>query len=135
MQEIFISYSSKDQQYADEIVAYLEERGFSCFIAHRDIKAGESYDMRLIDAIDHAKLVVLVFSDNSDMSKHVKSEIAMAFDNETTIIPYKITGSKPTQLKYYLQTAHWLDATAPATNHLEDLCRRICEIVEPSDNM
>ena len=134
MQEIFISYSSKDQQCADEIVAYLEERGFSCFIAHRDIKAGESYDMRLIDAIDRAKLLVLVFSDNSDMSKHVKSEIAMAFDNETTIIPYKITGSKPTQLKYYLQTAHWLDATAPTTNHLEDLCSRIAEIIQPSDN-
>ena len=134
MQEIFISYSSKDQQYADEIVAYLEQRGFSCFIAYRDIKAGESYDMRLIDAIEHAKIVVLVFSDNSDMSKHVKSEIAMAFDNETTIIPYKITGSKPTQLRYYLQTAHWLDATAPTTNHLQDLYNRISEIVEPSDN-
>ena len=134
MQEIFISYSSKDQQCADEIVAYLEERGFSCFIAHRDIKAGEAYDMRLIDAVEHAKLLVLVFSDNSDMSKHVKAEIAMAFDSETTIIPYKITSSKPTQLKYYLQTAHWLDATDPEDNHLENLFGRICEIIQPSDN-
>ena len=134
MQEIFISYSSKDERCADEIVAYLEERGFSCFIAHRDIKAGEEYDQRLIDAVEHAKLLILVFSDNSDVSKHVKTEIAMAFDNETTIIPYKITGSKPAQLKYYLQTAHWLDATDPESNHLQILFERICDIIPPTDD-
>ena len=67
--DVFVAYSSKDKDQAYALVEYLEESGFSCFIAMRNLAKGVDaelqYNDRLKKAIDNCQVFVLVSSKNS----------------------------------------------------------------------
>lgn len=120
MSEVFISYSSKDKTYADAIVHTLEEYGIKCWIAYRDAVPGVKYSESIIAAIREAKVFLLIFSENSKESRHVKNEINYATKVGTMMIPFRIEDVKPDDsLEYYLGATHWLEAlTKPLKNHI-----------------
>jgi len=74
----FISYSTKDQPFADRLYADLQTRGVRCWFAPHDIKGGK----KIHDQIDEAILIydrlLLILSDHSMSSGWVKTEIANA---------------------------------------------------------
>ena len=73
----FISYSSKDQEFAERLHADLQAKGVRCWFAPEDMKVGGSWD-RLDESIRlHDKLLV-VLSANSMGSEWVKTEIRRA---------------------------------------------------------
>ena len=123
MYDVFISYSSKDQKTADAVVNYLESSKIKCWIAYRDAEAGEYYAASIMRAIKNSSIFLLVFSENSNKSKHVLKEIDAACKYERIIIPFKIDESQLDEaVEYYLSATHWLDAiTAPMDNHLKEL--------------
>ena len=123
MYDIFISYSSKDQKIVDAILNYLESSKIRCWIAYRDATAGETYASSVVKAIKEASIFLLVFSENSNASKHVLKEIDAACKHEKTIIPFKIDKTELADaMEYYLSSTHWLDAiSAPMDNHLKNL--------------
>ena len=51
MADIFISYSSKDEQKANDICNRFENEGISCWIAPRDIEVGKEYGGEIIKGI------------------------------------------------------------------------------------
>ena len=120
MYEVFISYSSKDKTYADAIVHTLEEYGIKCWIAYRDAVPGEKYSASIISAIREAKIFLLIFSENSKASQHVKNEINYATKVGSVIIPFRVEDVAPDDsLEYYLGATHWLEAlTKPLQNHI-----------------
>jgi len=89
MYDVFVSYSSKDQKIADDVVNYLESVKIKCWIAYRDADAGELYAASIIKAIKNSSIYLLVFSENSNNSKHVLKEIDAACKYEKIIIPFK----------------------------------------------
>lgn len=120
MHDIFISYSSKDKTYADAIVHTMEEYRLKCWIAYRDAVPGISYSESIIAAIRDAKIFLLIFSENSKQSRHVKNEINYATKVGSMIIPFRIEDVKPDDsLEYYLGATHWLEAlTKPLQKHI-----------------
>ncbi len=64
--DVFVSHSSKDAQIATTICKALEERGIDCWIAPRDIGAGQNFQESIVRAIRGAKIMVLVFSGNTN---------------------------------------------------------------------
>jgi hypothetical protein len=73
--QVFISYASdkikstiSDRQVADQICTALESQGIGCWIAPRDILPGDDWMDAIIDAVDHTKIIVLVFSANTEKS-------------------------------------------------------------------
>ena len=109
--DIFISYSTKDKITADAICHVLEENKMKCWIAPRNITSGKPYAQEIMDAITSARLVVLVFSRNSQESQFVKNEINVAFSNNKPIISFKIDESMPKrELEYFLTANHGLEA-------------------------
>jgi hypothetical protein len=46
-QDVLLSYSSKDKPSADAICAHLEAAGIRCWIAPRDIAAGDDWPTQL----------------------------------------------------------------------------------------
>ena len=48
---IFVSYASEDHTVARTICEALENRGFSCWIASRDIQPGENFQVAIVRAI------------------------------------------------------------------------------------
>jgi hypothetical protein len=74
-QTVFVSYSAKDKAAADAVVARLEAAGVSCWIAPRDVLPGADWGASILDAIEAAKIMVLIFSGNANASPQIKREV------------------------------------------------------------
>jgi len=134
--QVFISYSSKDQDVADAILKALESQGITCWIASRDIPSGVDYAQSILEAIAGSKVIVVLFSSHSNISVHVMREVERAIYYNTPIIPFKIENISPTQsMEYYLATVQWLNATqAPVQNHFNILCDRVRQLTTDTRN-
>ena len=47
---VFVSYSQHDKPVADAVVARLEQAGFRCWMAPRDVLAGTSWGDAIVNA-------------------------------------------------------------------------------------
>ncbi|MGA9048057.1 MAG: TIR domain-containing protein [Dehalococcoidia bacterium] len=121
--DVFISYSSKDKVIADAVCASLEARKIRCWIAPRDVLPGEVYAEALIESLNESRLMVLVFSANSNESPQVIREVERAVNKGIPIIPFRIEDVIPSKsMEYFVSSSHWLDAmTPPLEKHLERL--------------
>lgn len=112
--DVFISYSSEDKAAADAACALLERNGIRCWIAPRDIVPGTDWGAAIIDAIESARLFVLIFSGHANESPQIKREVERAVNKGVPIIPVRIEDIAPSKsLEYYISTPHWLDAFTP----------------------
>jgi len=130
--DIFISYSSMDAEIANNICNYLEKKGLTCWIAPRDIRAGYVFGAEIVGAIKTCKVLVLVYSNHSNLSKHVANEIDRAFANGKIIIPFKIEETPLCDgFEYYLSNKHWINAVNDPQSHFVNLlnhCKSHCNI-------
>jgi TIR domain-containing protein/pentapeptide repeat protein len=126
--DVFISYSSRNKSTADAVCAKLEERHIRCWIAPRDIIPGSAYGAAIIRAIAESRVMVLVFSADSNISPHVTREVERAVGKAIPILPFRIDTVIPTSdMEYFLSATHWLDAMTPP---LEAHVQRLAEVVE-----
>lgn len=126
--DVFISYPSQNKPLADAICAKLEAEQIRCWIAPRDILPGQNYAEALLKAIDSCRVFILVFSDSTNKSPHIMSEVQRAFNNNRVIIPFRIEDISPsTALEYYIGNAHWLDALTPPADHQIDTLARVVQ--------
>lgn len=128
--DVFISYSSKEKNIADGVCHFLESNGVKCWIAPRDIQASSDYGDLIDEAIKSCRVVVLVYSHYSFLSKWVKGEINVAFDEGKPIAPFRIdeTAVKGA-FRVMLQQLHWIDAFPSYSDRLPDLLQSICGII------
>lgn len=121
--DVFISYPSKNKLIADAICSKLESNNIRCWYAPRDILPGKDYAEALVDAISFSKIFVLVFSEETNNSSHIMSEVRQAFNHNLIIIPFRTHDIKPSKsLEFYIGAPHWLDAlTPPVEKHMDKL--------------
>jgi len=125
--DVFISYSSYDKVVADTVCANLESRGIRCWIAPRDVLPGVPYAEALINGLNQSRLMVLVFSNNSNTSPQVEREVERAVNKGIPIIPLRIENVVLSKsMEYFVSSSHWLDAlTLPLESHLQRLADTI----------
>ena len=112
--EVFISHSSEDKATADVLCDALEEAGMSCWIAPRDVRPGKFFPGEIKRAIEHCRVMVLVFSAHSNNSVHVLREIDFATRAHAHIVNFRIEKvAISDDLDYFLALPHWLDALTP----------------------
>lgn len=78
----FISYSTKDQEFANRIHADLQANGVRCWFARHDVQAGKKLHEQIDEAIRVYDRLLLVLSPSSMNSEWVKTEIAKARKKE-----------------------------------------------------
>jgi hypothetical protein len=78
----FISYSTKDQEFADRLYADLQNNGVRCWFAPHDMQAGKKLHEQIDQAIRVNERVLLLLSPASMSSEWVKTEIAKARKRE-----------------------------------------------------
>ena len=122
--EVFVSYSQPDYACAMEMVARVEGEGINCWIAPRDIAPSADWAAEIIDAISNARVMILVFSGNSNDSPQVRREVERAVHKNVSILPFRIESVVPSKsLEYFLSSQHWMDAFAPPREaHYARLC-------------
>ncbi|MGA8480422.1 MAG: toll/interleukin-1 receptor domain-containing protein [Chthoniobacterales bacterium] len=133
--DVFISYAEEDKSTANAACTALESEGISCWIAPRDIRPGAKWEQAIMDAISASRVMVLVFSEHANRSEHVQREVGTAFDNGITVIPFRLSNTKPTGiLEYYLRPVQWLDAfTQPLESHFKSLAVQVGDLLSESE--
>jgi hypothetical protein len=80
-------------------------------VAPRDIRPSEDWAEAIINALDNARVLVLVFSSNSNSSPQVRREVERAVNKGLHILPLRIENVPLSKsLEYFISTQHWLDA-------------------------
>jgi hypothetical protein len=114
---VFVCHASTDAGMAQRAVEVLEAAGVACWIAPRDIEPGENYTQAILDALDDAPAIVLMFSSATNESPHVTRELETAVGSGKRIIPVRLEDVEPNRaLRYFIGTSQWLDASGPADN-------------------
>ena len=109
--DIFICFSSKDLKVAREVVEFLEARRLKCWLSSRDVGGGENYQEAIVDQIQASKVLIFLFSENSNHSGEVRKELSLAGSMGAAVIPLRLDDITPAGgLRYELATRQWIDA-------------------------
>jgi TIR domain len=133
--DVFISHSSVDKPAADAACAALEARGIRCWIAPRDINPGRDWAASIMQAIEGTRILLLVLSRSAKESIQVRREVAQAANSGKQLLTLRIEDVLPeAELKFYLDSPHWLDAiTKPFEAHLKRLADACAILLAPLD--
>src|SRR5512145_2963079 len=85
MAQVLTSYSRRDTETVDTIVAKMAQAGSSVWIDREAIKAGNTWRVQIVQAIDTCNAFVLMLSPNSAASDNVRKEIDLAQDSGRTL--------------------------------------------------
>jgi hypothetical protein len=91
----FISYSSKDQSFAERLHADLQNKGVRCWFAPEDLKIGAEIRVGIDESIRVHDKLLLVLSETSVKSQWVQQEVETALAKErdqgrTVLFPIRL---------------------------------------------
>jgi len=91
----FISYSTKDQVFANRLYADLQAKGIRCWFAPEDLKIGDRFQEEIERRIQMEDKLLLVLSEASVQSRWVEREVNAAREredsqNRTILFPVRI---------------------------------------------
>ncbi|MFX1480935.1 MAG: TIR domain-containing protein, partial [Promethearchaeota archaeon] len=80
-----------------------------------------------VEAIEKAKVFVLILTKRINSSKQVEQEVELAAINKIPIQPFRTENVEPSpNLQYFLKRFHYIDAlTPPLEKHLSKLANLI----------
>lgn len=133
MADVFISYSGKSPDAAEAIADELERFGISCWIAKRNIKAGEDFATAINNAIKNCKVFLLVLDKNSSQSPHVANEVSLAFrrvNEGVVLVPFKTENCKISEgIDYYITRFNILEGNPSNAQQIHALIRHIAALL------
>lgn len=119
---VFISHSSKDDDFVDQLAADLRQSGVQTWVDHKDIVAGEDWDDSVQAALDRCDAMVLVLTPESVASRNVKVEWARYLKVDKPIIPVI---HKPCEVPFRLELHHYVTFHQPSPAARSELLRAL----------
>lgn len=121
MADIFIGYSSKDENVAEMLCEALETVGISVWYAKRNIQPGVFIPNAIAEAINHCRICVFVFSKFGVSSEYLSKELGYVIsrlnqdERRTNALIPLITDEegKSVLSEEAMQNIVWWDATKP----------------------
>ena len=131
---VFITYSSYDKKIAYDVCDFLESHNVKCFILPRDVKQGIAIEEQIMDILNKTELVLLIFSENSNVSQRVQNQLRIAFDQYKTILRFEIDDSVPTgPMGYYLMNNQGVNGHPNPEKHFNSLLKEISRLIDDED--
>jgi hypothetical protein len=84
---VFVSYSRKDDAFAQELVTGLEFAGFQPYLDKHDVAAGEAWETRLGRLIEAADTIVFVISPDAVASNRCAWEVKRTTELKKRLLP------------------------------------------------
>ena len=130
--DVFISHSARDRAVAEAACDAIERAGHLCWIAPRDLGAGEEPAEASFVGISRSKVFLLILSSESAEAKQVVREAERARHAGLAIIPLRIETVEPgDRLHYHIADAIPLDAVQPPlADHLDHLTAVVGRILD-----
>ena len=102
-EEVFISYGSADRERIQDLVTRLRQAGVTVWIDEAGIEGAAMWSQEIVGAINNCNILILAISTNSAQSKNVVRELALASEDDKTILPVFIEPTEiPESMKYQL---------------------------------
>ncbi len=115
--QFFICHSTSDTSLAEALVEELEADGYKCWLSSRDAPEGSDSEKPVYSAILESTAVLLVFSENTSQSQHIRGELDIAANQRIPIIPLKFHEAEISKsIRYYTHSRQWIDCTALQAN-------------------
>lgn len=131
--QVFISFSSKDAEAATRICHGLETRHIACWMSSRDVAPGADFQESIVDALEQAQVMVLVFSTNANNSNEMKKELVIAGDYKLPVLPVRIEKVLPTgAFRYQLTLRQYLDLFEDWDANMAKLAGQITRLLNPA---
>lgn len=109
---IFISHSSKDDEFVTRLHIALQRRGYTTWVDHiTNIPPGVTWDVALEESLHNSDVMILVLSNAALNSQVVGAEWRQFFSDGKLIIPVKIENCIPPMLIRNLQYLNFVDDT------------------------
>lgn len=135
--DVFLSYEHSMKSVVDHICAALESGGIRCWYAPRD--AVGDYATSIMNAIDEARVFVVVLNNAASESVHVLNEVENAYkrivekNGDLTILPFRLSNEDLSKaMEYYINRLHWIDASSQGVdNAIAELKSKVKAILSP----
>ena len=106
MQQIFISYSRKDIDFARKLAGDLEKAGYDVWWDLTDLRGGDDWVRVIPAAIESSGYFLVVLSPNSAASDWVAKEYTQALNLRKKIIPIQL---EPGPVPFALNTINFIN--------------------------
>jgi hypothetical protein len=124
--QVFISYSARDREAAEAVVAALELRSVPCWVAPRDVPPAVPFAESIVQAIQKTRALVLVLTEAASSSTQVLREVQQASERRIPVVEFRAAGVRPSDaLEYYLSPNHRIEWDTPIEAHLPELVGRV----------
>ncbi|MFI5201005.1 MAG: TIR domain-containing protein [Candidatus Kapaibacterium sp.] len=101
--DVFISYSREDKDRVTELATKLREAGVSLWIDQGGIDAAAIWTEEIVNALENAKVLLLMISEKAVNSHNVLKEVTIASERKGHILPIHLEPTKiPAAMKYAL---------------------------------
>jgi hypothetical protein len=127
MNHIFISYSRRDSEFVDRLIAALERYGFSTWEDVKALAGGDVWKAAISKAVRECDAFLVILSPQSASSENVSKELAIATKHARRIVPVMYEACKiPDKMEYDLAELQWADFVGPTFDEaLEKLVRAL----------
>jgi len=119
---LFISHSSYDDEFANELSRRLESKGLQTWVDHKHLLAGADWDIALEHALDAADMLIVVVSPESVKSLDVKAEWSYFGETGKKIYPLLY---KSSIVPFRLRVLQYIDFTRDPEWAFDRLCEAL----------
>jgi hypothetical protein len=132
--DVFISHAHKDIEIAKAICRKLELARITCWIAQRDIVAGDDWTVATRKAIASSRVLLVLLSENANAATHIEREMAQAFYSKLPILPVRLNEAPlKRDFLFYLSDVRCFEASKrPEEEYLEPLTASVKSMVQNS---
>lgn len=127
-EQIFISYSRRDDAMMQHVVKYLREEGLYIWLDNENLVPGTPvWEVELEKAIKRSDAVVVLLSPDSKSSEWVTRELVIAQRHKKRIFPILIRGDEDSSLHFRLSTHQYIDFRNREAKGLRELYTAIAD--------
>ncbi len=125
--DVFISYSSADEEIANMVVEGLSERGVNCWKAGTyTINSGDDFREKIAEALDECKIFLIILSKRSMSTPWVRIELTEALRKNKKIYSLRIDDTPLDELfEFKLGCSQISDGTKNLVPVMENLAMNI----------
>lgn len=128
--DVYICYDERDLEIAKKVCDNFEDNGLDCWLKNRDAGVKHMVD-EIMGAIKKAKVMVLLYSENSKQSNFVNNEVDIAFAEKRSILVYQIDESKlEGGLEFFLRNKPWIKAYPNPEDKFDALVKDTSKLVK-----
>jgi hypothetical protein len=127
--QVFLSYAPSDEAFAKALASQLSRRGLSVWSPSEEVLPGDNVWLRIGEALENSKAMIVLVSPDSMRSENVRREIEYALGQpnyEGRLFPVQVRPTK--DIPWVLRRFKTLDAKQSAAKVSESIANALSQV-------